>query len=130
MQRGQNLHTLDRIHAQVRIQRHAQIEHLRRVARLLGDDAQQDLLDVLRLNPPNWSWWCRNRQVVGHDRSRDRSDHRDVAGFKRDRGVLGLAAQERDDVVERVKRSQVFRFDDGRVRELFLQRGQNLHTLD
>ncbi len=43
---GQDLDALDGVDAQVGVQRHAQLEHLGRVAGLLGDDLQHDGVEV------------------------------------------------------------------------------------
>ena len=43
---GQNLDALDGVDAQVRVQRHARLQHLRRIACLLRDDGQHRGVEI------------------------------------------------------------------------------------
>ena len=82
LQRRQNLDPLDRVHAQVRVQRHPQLQHLRWIARLLRHHRQQRLFQRVRRSAiRDGRSWANGRRERSHDgrrrRDEDRSGNRD-----------------------------------------------------
>ena len=90
LQRRQDLDALDRVDAQVRVQRHPQLQHLRRVPRLLRDHLQEDALDVLGGGAGDGGRRWRGRRR-GHGRRQRRAQAGRAGGATRRRlQPLGL----------------------------------------
>ena len=77
LQRRQDLHALDRVDAQVRVQAHAQVQHLRGVARLLRHHRQQRRVQTERSDSRGRN---ERRNGCGDHRRRGQND-----GLRRDR---------------------------------------------
>src|SRR5262249_19686227 len=72
LQCRQNFDALDRVDAEIGVERHVEIEHLGRVTGLFADDLQQDLLDTRRVPCGCYGLW------------------RSLRGSWRGRGVVAL----------------------------------------
>jgi hypothetical protein len=112
LQDRQDFHALDRVDAQVGIQRHVQFQHLHRIARLLRHDLTQNASDLVRVPALH-----------------TRADRR--CGVRHAVRMVSLSiAEEIGDMAECAQRAEVFRLNDGRFGQAFLQDRQNFDALD
>ena len=114
LQGRQDLDALDRVDAQVGVQSHVQLQHLRRIARLLRDHLQQRGGNLF--------------EIVWRGRLFRHFDHRLDRGGRRRGGAA--AGEEGGDVAEAEERTEVFGLDLRRLGQAFLQGRQDLDALD
>ena len=112
----EDLNTLDRVDAELRLERHVHLDHVRLVARLGGEHGEHDLGRLRR----------RHRRAR---RRRRGGDRRDARGDRRGAGAAELLDHRLDDLADGLRareRGDVLRLDV----ELLLHVREDLNTLD
>ena len=120
---GQDLDPLDGIDAEVGVEVHGDIEHINRVARLFGDDAQHNLRDIRRT--VGSSHCLRDDATGGRSTYSVLCVRHGTVGGGVDRFVRARVAcrstQEINDLTEGLDFSEMLRRDNGGLREALLQ---------